>query len=84
MAPGVPYHTYRRGDSLLMIPGEPELLSIELQPTSVLFKKGHRIRVAIAGADKDHFALPDGPAPQLKIYRDEDHPSRIDLPVIPR
>ncbi|HNP31326.1 MAG TPA: CocE/NonD family hydrolase C-terminal non-catalytic domain-containing protein, partial [Nitrospirales bacterium] len=34
----------------------------KLLPTSYQFKKGHRIRIALTGADKDHFQNLDGPA----------------------
>ena len=81
-APGVPYHSFNRGDAQPLKPGEVALITFGLQPTSVLFKQGHRIRVAIAGADKDHFNLPPGPAPELKFYRSALYPSGIDLPVI--
>jgi len=82
LAPGVPYHTCKRSDAEPLAPGEVSLLSFALQPTSVLFHKGHRIRVAIAGADKDHFILPTGPAPEIKVYRSAERPSAIDLPVM--
>jgi hypothetical protein len=82
LAPGVPYHTFKREDAEPMVPGEVVLITFDLQPTSVLFRKGHRIRVAIAGADKDHYAIPDGPAPQIKLYRSAKYPSSIDLPMI--
>jgi predicted acyl esterase len=81
-APGVPYHTFRREDARPLFPGEVALITFDLQPTSVLFKKGHRIRIAIACADRDHFAVPEGPAPELKFFRSAEYPSAVDLPVI--
>jgi len=82
MAPGVPYHTFKRDDAEPLEPGEVALITFDLQPTSVLFQKGHRIRVAVAGADKDHYLLPQGPEPEIKVFRSAQHPSAIDLPVI--
>ena len=82
MAPGVPYHTFIRADAEPLKPGEVALITFDLQPTSVLFQKGHRIRVAVAGADKDHYVLPQGPEPEIKVFRSAQHPSAIDLPVI--
>jgi uncharacterized protein len=82
LAPGVPYHTFLRADAEPLVPGEVTLITFDLQPTSVLFRQGHRIRVAVAGADHDHYLPPPGPAPELKVYRSAEHPSAIDLPVI--
>jgi len=81
-APGVPWHTFERDDAEPLVSGEVALITFDLQPTSVLFRKGHRIRVAIAGADKDHFNPLPGPEPDLKVYRDAARPSSIDLPVV--
>lgn len=51
-------------DAELLTPGEPTLLEIPLMPTSWLFRAGHRIRLALAGADRDHLArLPFGKSP---------------------
>jgi uncharacterized protein len=83
-APGVPYHTFNKEDAEPFTPGKVELISFDLMPTSVLFMKGHKIRIAIAGADKDHFALPTIAEPTLKIYRGGKQPSAINLPVVER
>lgn len=80
--PGMPNHTFNRADAKPLVPGEIEEIIIDLQPTSVLFMKGHRIRVAVAGADKDHFGLPPMPEPEIKIYRSRSHLSAIELPVV--
>ena len=64
--------------------GEIAELIIPLLPTSYLFLEGHRIRVALSGADRDHFAQHPAEIPTWKVYRDEAHPSRIELPVMPR
>lgn len=72
-----------------LTPGEVEEYTVEILPTSYVFKKGHRIRVSIAGGAK---ALEGQPAPQgpglnpvastVEIYQDADHPSSIQLPLI--
>ena len=49
----VPYHSYLRKDGLPLIPGEVSDLHFGLFPISALIRKGHRIRIAIAGADQD-------------------------------
>ncbi|MGH9755976.1 MAG: CocE/NonD family hydrolase, partial [Blastocatellia bacterium] len=79
-----PYHTFLQRDARPLIPGRVAELSFDLLPTSNLFRKGRRIRVAIAGADKDHFEPPTGDPPTIRVYRGGVHASRIDLPIIPR
>ncbi len=76
----VPYRTFRRADAIPMVPGEVAELSFHLIPTSYLFRRGHAMRVAIAGADVDHFEpLPGLPA-LWRIHRGGAHASRIVLP----
>ena len=80
----VPYHSCLRADAQPLVPGEVAELVIDLLPISHLFKQGHRIRVALAGADRDHFAPLPGPAPTLRVYRGGERASRVDLPVVGR
>jgi uncharacterized protein len=47
--------TFTQADSMPMVPGEISSVTFDLIPTSVMFKHGHRIRIAFAGHDKDHF-----------------------------
>ncbi|BBK33684.1 hypothetical protein EDC65_3521 [Stella humosa] len=80
-----PWHPMGVADAELLTPGEPTLLEIPLMPTSWLFRAGHRIRLALAGADRDHLArLPFGKSPLLTILRGPDRPSALTLPVMPR
>jgi putative CocE/NonD family hydrolase len=51
------WHSFLRKDVKPFEPGKEEQIKIELLPTSYLFKKGHKIRIALAGHDKDHFRL---------------------------
>jgi len=78
-----PYRTYRREDSAPLIPGQVADLTFNLIGTSVLIKKGHSLRVAVAGADKHSFdRYPrDGSTPTIQIERNAHYPSRITLPV---
>lgn len=78
----VPYRTFKRGDAQPLVPGEIAELTFDLLPTSYLFQRGHRLRVAIAGADASHFAILPGGPPTLTVHRSRVHASRIDLPVI--
>jgi putative CocE/NonD family hydrolase len=79
----IPNRTYRRNDAAPLIPDEVVPLTLDLLPVSYQFKKGHRIRVALAGADKDHFQLLDGPPPIWQIWHTSERPSHIELPVVP-
>ena len=81
----VPYHSFKRQDSMPLIPGEVAELTFGLLPTSVLFRKGHRIRIAIAGHDKDTFArIPAVGTPVISVQRNRIHASHIELPRIDR
>ena len=77
-----PNRTYRRADAAPLTPGEVVPLTLDLLPVSYQFKKGHRVRVALAGADQDHFQLLDGPPPTWKIWHTPNRPSHIELPVV--
>jgi hypothetical protein len=79
--PSIPNRTYRRADAAPLIPDEVVPLTLDLLPVSYQFKKGHRIRVALAGADKDHFQLLEDPLPTWQIWHTPDRPSHIALPV---
>ena len=81
----VPYHSYKKSDQAPLIPGEKTEFHFGLLPTSVLIRKGHRIRVSIAGHDKDTFArIPEKGNPVWRVERNSQFSSYIDLPIIPR
>jgi hypothetical protein len=53
-----------------------------MYPTSVLLRKGHRIRVALARADASLFErYPAEGTPKLTVYREAQRASYLDLPV---
>ncbi len=78
-----PYRTFLRKESRPLVPGEVAELTFGLLPVSHLFKKGHRIRIAIAGADADLFEPLHGEPPVIHLHRGAEHPSHISLPVMP-
>lgn len=79
----VPYHTFRKKDAMPLVPNEVAKLEFGLLPTSVLIRKGHRIRVAIAGHDKSVFArVPADGTPVITIARNKQYASFIELPVV--
>lgn len=80
-----PYHSYGHADAAPMTPGKVEEVAFAMLPTSVLFRAGHRIRIAIGGADADTFArIPAKGRPVWTVERGGDAPSYVTLPVIPR
>ena len=78
----VPYRTFKRGDAQPLVRGEIAELTFDMLPTSYLFERGHRIRVAIAGADASHFTILPGGPPTIHVHRSRLHGSRVELPVI--
>jgi putative CocE/NonD family hydrolase len=79
----VPYHTFKKADAMPLIPGEVAEITFGLNPTSVLIKEGHRIRVSIAGHDEGTFPrIPAEGTPILTVARNRVHPSCIDLPIV--
>ncbi len=78
----------------LMKPGEVYPLTIEMYPTSLVFAKGHRIRVDISSSNFPRFDVNPNTGEPLDdnrrwavavntIYHDAEHPSHIMLPVVP-
>jgi len=78
----------------LLKPGEIYKLNLDRMLTSNVFRAGHQIRIQISGAFFPHFSrnLQSGEseissskmcAARVRIYHEPDHPSRIELPVIP-
>ncbi|MFX0095401.1 MAG: CocE/NonD family hydrolase [Candidatus Hodarchaeota archaeon] len=78
-----PYHSFKREDNLPLVPGEVTGITFGLLPVSAQIRKGHRIRIAIAGADKDTFTrYPAEGTPTITIERNNTQASFIDLPII--
>lgn len=77
-----PYHSFLRADGQPLVPGEVARLQFSMLPISYLFKKGHRIRIAIAGADADQFRNMTNDEPTYTIHRSFNYPSRVELPVV--
>jgi predicted acyl esterase len=66
-----------------MVPGQVERVTFRLQPISVMLRKGHRLRLAIAGADDGVLErVPAEGTPTLTIHRDPRSPSLLELPVL--
>ena len=72
--------TFAQADAMLMIPGEVSSLTFDLIPTSVLFKRGHCIRLALAGHDRDHFQQ-YSKNQVITLERNSRFKSSLELPV---
>lgn len=71
-----------RHDAQPLSPGEPAELEFCMWPTSVLLRKGHQIRVAIAGADANTFQrYPPAGDVTWTVYRQKALASYVDLPI---
>jgi len=75
-----PARTFLRADAAPVAPGEVVELAFELLPVSYRFAAGHRVRLALAGADADAFA-PVAPS-TLEVHRGGARASRLVLPVM--
>lgn len=96
--PELPWHGYEKSqyNDAVFANGNVVQLTVDLLPTSWVFKEGHSIRVSIAGADWPTFEIlpelsptnnPDDPnniTPLITVHRNKSYPSRITLPIIPR
>jgi uncharacterized protein len=77
-----PAHSLLRADAEPFLPGQPAVLSFGLFPTSLLLRKGHSIRVALAGADAPLFRrYPPQGKPTWTLYHERTRASYIDLPL---
>jgi putative CocE/NonD family hydrolase len=77
-----------------MVPDRICRFQIELNPTSLIFAKGHRMRVDISSSNFPRFDINPNSGEPLNqnrrtviaintIYHDSEHPSEIQLPIIP-
>ena len=79
----------------MMAPGQVYAFTMEMYPTSLVFNKGHRIRVDVSSSNFPRFDVNPNTGEPLNdnrrwaiavntIYHDAEHPSHIVLPLIPR
>jgi len=82
------------GRAELLQPGRPYEFTIEMYPASLVFKRGHRIRLDISSSNFPRFDVNPNTGEPLNenrrwriaensVYLDAQHPSQIVLPVIP-
>jgi putative CocE/NonD family hydrolase len=94
---GIVRARYRNGpvaEAQMLERGKPYELTIEMYPTSIVFRRGHRIRLDISSSNFPRFDVNPNTGEPLNdnrssriaentVYLDAGHPSRILLPVIP-
>jgi predicted acyl esterase len=77
-----PYRAFTRAEAQPLVPDQPVIIDFALLPVSWQFPAGHRIGLAIAGADRDNFALwPYGRPGNWTIRTGGDFRSSLTLPV---
>ena len=87
---------YRKGPGKaeLLTPGQPYEFTIEMYPTSLVFMRGHRIRLDISSSNFPRFDVNPNTGEPLNdnrrwrvaensIYADPQHASHVVLPIIP-
>ena len=93
----LPVYSFKQEDYTdgIFADGNVVKVKVALQPTSWVFKKGHKVRLSIAAADWPDYVLhpklspsndpkaEDNIVPTLKFLRGGDFPASLDLPVIP-
>jgi putative CocE/NonD family hydrolase len=75
-----PYHSFLQADTAPVPAGQTVEVSFGLLPLSHRLRRGSRVRLAIAGADADHFAAPPVAGASLGIEWGPGG-SRLDLPI---
>ncbi len=84
-----PWHPFTR-DSVLPVPaGEPVELPVEVFPTRATIKRGHRLRITVAGGDFPHQVPPlpqaaGSLAGRVEVLTEPGHASYVELPAIHR
>jgi putative CocE/NonD family hydrolase len=82
-------------EETLMDPGTVYTFTIQLYPTSNVFKKGHRIRVDLSSSNFPRFDINPNTGEPLNdnrriqpatntVFHDHHHPSHILLPIVPK
>ena len=79
---GLAPHSFARADALPVTPGKVMQVKFSLSPTAALIRKGHRLRVAIAGADSSMFRRYPAAGPEtFLVHRGGGDGSSLDLPM---
>jgi len=79
---GLTSPTFRRADASSVEPGRPMAVRVEFQPTAAIVPAGHRIRLAVGGADSGMFTrYPESGELNWRVEVGGPEGLRLDLPV---
>lgn len=94
---GIMRARYRNGydDPSLIEPGRPYEYTIRLNPTGILLRRGHRIRLDVSSSDfpnfdrnhntgSDFWSDTELRVAHQTVFHNSEYPSRLILPIIPR
>lgn len=77
-------HSFRRADAMPVIPGEMMQVRFALFPTAALIRAGHRLRIAVAGADASVFHVySDGGPETFDLRTGGRTPSTLEITMRP-
>jgi len=79
-----PVSSGSRDEAQPLVPGKPTELKFSMWPTSVVLRKGHQIRIALAGADACFRRYPPAGDVTWTVYRQSQLASYVELPMRPR
>jgi uncharacterized protein len=79
----LPTRSFLAKDYRPLAPNEVTPIDLELLPIAYQFKKGHRIRLSLAGVDKAHFIAPPFAhlSTQFEVRWGAQSPSELSLPI---
>jgi putative CocE/NonD family hydrolase len=80
---------------VLLEPGNVYAVTVRLYPTSMVFRKGHRLRVDLSSSNFPRFDVNPNTGEPLNdhrrwqnavntIHHDRPHPSHLLLPIVPK
>ncbi|WP_374571250.1 CocE/NonD family hydrolase [Phenylobacterium sp.] len=79
-----PIKTYSRADAMPMTPGVVAEVSFPVFPVAALIRKGHRLRISLAGADKSAFRRYSEDRPEAwTVMRTPAQPSSVSVDLRP-
>jgi len=83
-----PYHYFSQAAEQPLVPGQVVEMRVEIFPTSVLIKKGHRLRISLSPSNQAQGVLnlkrrEDVDGGVTTIYTSPEYPSSVVLPVVP-
>ncbi len=76
--------SYRRADARSGGRGRTQVHALELLPIATIVPAGHRLRLRLGAADRDHFTTPGDARSATVRWRISLASSRLVLPVLPR